>query len=171
MVAMMLCPTFLGEQPTTQLQYYRSFGMSRVGEGAAVKRRILAYLDERGINQVELGRLMGKGQTSVQPWVTGKSAPSADSLVKLCSALGISGHWLLTGEGPVEAPGTEPGITSPYALGYRAGWRAAFEKFAGIARAAPTADDESALRALGAGEALLPGSPEPGRVRKRRRGQ
>lgn len=44
----------------------------------------------------------GVGSPSpVHAWENGQ-VPSSDNLARVCLALGVSGHWLLTGEGPME---------------------------------------------------------------------
>jgi transcriptional regulator with XRE-family HTH domain len=45
-------------------------------------------------------------------WLSGERDPEADNLAKIPEALGVSGHWLLTGEGPREAPGEA--VIGPY---------------------------------------------------------
>ena len=52
------------------------------------KERHKAFARRAGVNQPQLSR-----------WLSGSREPGAANLRKLVSALGISGHWLLTGEG------------------------------------------------------------------------
>jgi transcriptional regulator with XRE-family HTH domain len=58
--------------------------------------------------QADFARLIGTGQQTVQPWVAEKGkqvTPDGDSLANIAEALGINGHWLLTGDGSRAAPG------------------------------------------------------------------
>ena len=52
------------------------------------KERHKAFARRAGVNEPQLSR-----------WLSGSREPGAANLRKLVSALGISGHWLLTGEG------------------------------------------------------------------------
>lgn len=74
---------------------------------ATLGRRIGQALDWKGwipANLVEAG-VGNSGMVS--KWLNDKAQPSADQLAGLCRALGISGHWLLLDEGPMQAPGEE----------------------------------------------------------------
>ena len=68
-------------------------------------------------NQKLFAERIGKGQGTVQPWLVDggrQTSPDAEVLAEIVGVLGISGHWLLTGEGPKEAPGHP--VTEPYLL-------------------------------------------------------
>ena len=52
------------------------------------KERHKSFARRVGVNEPQLSR-----------WLSGSREPGAAHLRKLVSALGISGHWLLTGEG------------------------------------------------------------------------
>ena len=52
-------------------------------------------------SQEKLGKLVGKGRSAVNDWETDKTLPEGTVMVKLPSVLGVSGHWLLTGDGPM----------------------------------------------------------------------
>lgn len=71
------------------------------------------------MNQTDFGTLAGADQTTISGWKGGK-APNADALSRIPKALRISGHWLLTGEEPMEA------VEEPVALrtARRNGWLA-----------------------------------------------
>lgn len=48
----------------------------------------------------EIGSLTGINQESVRRYMQGQ-APSVEFLAGLCTALGLNGDWLLTGQGPM----------------------------------------------------------------------
>lgn len=52
----------------------------------------------------DLAKALGVPHATALKWRTG-SVPGGDLLAKLPEVLGVSGHWLLTGEGPIEPPG------------------------------------------------------------------
>lgn len=56
-----------------------------------------------GVRQAELARLIGATEGQVGMWERGESEPSVAYLGEICRVLGVSGHWLLTGSGPVAA--------------------------------------------------------------------
>lgn len=68
--------------------------------------------------QAKLAASIGVSQGSVSRYLNGEW-PSAETLLRLPEALGVSGHWLLTGKGPMIAEET-PEIEGARADGYRA---------------------------------------------------
>ncbi|GMV07380.1 MAG: hypothetical protein AMXMBFR53_36550 [Gemmatimonadota bacterium] len=84
------------------------------------------------------GRLGMKFHGQISAWENGQS-PSPDNLAKVTLALGVSGHWLLTGEGPMY-----PQSPEDEALAYR--------KIAAIVLAreaiAPTAAEQEMAEAV-----------------------
>lgn len=70
--------------------------------------RIKAAREAAGLTQGELGDLLGGvDYTRVSKWETDAQTPKHDKLVLLTESLGICGHWLLTGQGPMK-PGDIP---------------------------------------------------------------
>lgn len=60
----------------------------------------------RGVNREALAELLGyKSKSTLSKWASGSQVPAAENLMRLPATLGVSGHWLLTGEGPMK---TEP---------------------------------------------------------------
>jgi transcriptional regulator with XRE-family HTH domain len=60
--------------------------------------------------QAAFARMLGTTQQTVQGWLREEgrlSVPDGESLLALATAFRLSGHWLLTGEGPQEAPGED----------------------------------------------------------------
>jgi transcriptional regulator with XRE-family HTH domain len=57
------------------------------------------------MNQKAIAARLGVSQAAVSEWVRGASAPGLDHLMKLPEILDVNGHWLLTGEGRMEASG------------------------------------------------------------------
>jgi transcriptional regulator with XRE-family HTH domain len=75
-----------------------------------VAARVLALISERGETLADLARDLGVPHATVLKW-SGGSVPGGDLLAKLPKALGVSGHWLLTGEGPADAPGAREDLS------------------------------------------------------------
>lgn len=88
-----------------------------------------------GLSQTELGKLLGAKQSVVQPWVSegGEGLPDVEGLALLTKALKVSGHWLLTGQLPMEAPGLIPELDEAFALGWRMGVRRALRAVEAVA--------------------------------------
>ena len=62
---------------------------------------------ERGW-RAEAGRRLGVSRVSVHGWVAGHSTPSIAHLVEIARLSGVSAHWLLLGEGSIDAPVATP---------------------------------------------------------------
>lgn len=71
---------------------------------AALRDRLREVLKE--LTCREVGEMTGVHPESVRRYLQGR-APNADFLLSLCSAMGLNGHWLLTGQGPVLAKDVE----------------------------------------------------------------
>lgn len=74
-------------------------------------------MERAEISGNELARRLETSQSTVQGWTAGRSHPGGEYLVQLPGILRVSGHWLLTEEGPIEPPGEE--TTGPYAQAKR----------------------------------------------------
>jgi len=70
----------------------------------AFRRRIEEALQAAGITKAELARLLAKSPSAISEWWTKQAMPEGETILRLPEALGVSGHWLLTGEGPMERP-------------------------------------------------------------------
>lgn len=102
-------------------------------------------MKERGITQTALAELMGVPQSTVQKWKAG-SVPGGALLALATRVLKLNGHWVLTGKGQVEAPGTTPDLErlraqakAEAALEFAAAFR---EATTGRRPGDPTLDDE-----------------------------
>lgn len=56
----------------------------------------------RRVGVTELARKLGVNQPTVTAWFTKGAEAKATQIAAIPEALGISGHWLLTGEGSME---------------------------------------------------------------------
>jgi transcriptional regulator with XRE-family HTH domain len=65
--------------------------------------RLALALFEDGRDQKELEGLATIGEGQLSRWKRGVT-PQMDGLARLLGVLGVSGHWLLTGEGSPELP-------------------------------------------------------------------
>ena len=72
----------------------------KAAELSAFFERLRQCLDDRGMSQADLARGLGVGVATVSEWFTRGRVPNGDVMLRLPSTLGVSGHWLLTGEGP-----------------------------------------------------------------------
>ncbi|HET7461300.1 MAG TPA: helix-turn-helix transcriptional regulator [Longimicrobium sp.] len=80
-------------------------------ELSAFFERLRQVLDDRGMSQADLARELGVGVATVSEWFTRGRVPNGDVMLRLPAALNVSGHWLLTGQGPREyepAPNGDP---------------------------------------------------------------
>lgn len=71
-------------------------------ELSAFFERLRQCLDDRHMSQADLARDLGVGVATVSEWFTRGRVPSGDIMLRLPQTLQVSGHWLLTGEGPRE---------------------------------------------------------------------
>ena len=86
-------------------------------ELSAFFERLRQVLDDRGMSQADLARELGVGVATVSEWFTRGRVPNGDVMLRLPLALGVNGHWLLTGDGPRDLDGTAGG--DPYQHGVR----------------------------------------------------
>lgn len=81
---------------------------------AALAARINRAMNAKGWSGKQLAEQLGADSGQVSRWLAGERSPSAKWLMKIPGTLEVSGHWLLTNEGAMEAPGRE--TTEPYRL-------------------------------------------------------
>lgn len=72
----------------------------KAAELSAFFERVRQCLDDRSMSQADLARELGVGVATVSEWFTRGRVPNGDVMLRLPHALGVNGHWLLTGEGP-----------------------------------------------------------------------
>lgn len=61
--------------------------------------RIQQKLDELGLKQADIARATGKSTAAVAKWLSGQNVPKTGSLIEIAGLLGVSQHWLATGQG------------------------------------------------------------------------
>jgi transcriptional regulator with XRE-family HTH domain len=61
--------------------------------------RLRAALDDAGITQSRLAGELGVRAATVSDWLTRKSIPGGEVMMRLPEILQVDGHWLLTGHG------------------------------------------------------------------------
>lgn len=90
-------------------------------ERSDISKRMMATIREQGLHQADLVRATGATSPTVTDWFNRGAVPDAEKLARVAKALRISGHWLLTGQGPKGAPGEGDTATDlAFALGARA---------------------------------------------------
>lgn len=68
---------------------------------------------ERGLRQEDLAAQIPAGAGTVNAWLKDGAMPGGRHMVRLPEVLGVSGHWLLTGQGPKDLPMTpDPAIAA-----------------------------------------------------------
>lgn len=73
--------------------------------------RLKAAILFSGLNQNEVAYRLSTAPARISEWCNGRSMPDFRFLAMLPDALGVSGHWLLTGEGamPLTTVGKQSG--------------------------------------------------------------
>lgn len=72
--------------------------------------RLGLALSSARISQAELSEALGVQQATVSDWCIGKALPAGSSMARLPELLSVSGHWLLTGDGPMHADPSEDSV-------------------------------------------------------------
>lgn len=62
-----------------------------------IGERVYKYLEEKGMSQAEFVSKTGISQSTVSDWKRKGNNPSADKIMIICEALGVSPYQLLTG--------------------------------------------------------------------------
>ena len=90
-------------------------------ERSDISKRMMAVIREQGVTQADLVRSTGATSPTVTDWFNRGAVPDAEKLARVAKTLRISGHWLLTGNGPKGAPGEgDTASDLAFALGARA---------------------------------------------------
>ena len=64
--------------------------------------RLAMARQRASMTQGALAKALGLGAGSrISDWEAGRTAPTASTMIQLPHVLGVSGHWLLTGSGPM----------------------------------------------------------------------
>lgn len=88
---------------------------------AGLQSRLYMLLKHFDLNQLGLAKKIELGQSNISAWLDDRrSVPTSVALYRLCSRLGISGHWLLTGEGSIDLPNRTMSPSAAYSRGARA---------------------------------------------------
>lgn len=64
-----------------------------------MKERIKQIRKAKELSQVEFGKKIGIGKTSVSKLETGENSPSEQTIILICKEFGVNEVWLRTGEG------------------------------------------------------------------------
>lgn len=126
---------------------------SITGGDPGLLARLELAKEARGLDQKGLADAAGVSQANVSRWLAGKALPGADVLVRLPEALGVSGHWLLTGQGPMAAPTAKQ--IEDFRKGYVEGCRTTMRELAAQLEAAATSVGEATGGPWDGLEALL----------------
>jgi transcriptional regulator with XRE-family HTH domain len=134
----------------------------------AFKARITEVLRSRGLTHEQFAGLLETSQSTVSPWLNQEKAdmPKGPHMMRLPLVLGVSAHWLLTGEGSPEPPGATE--TAVYERGRERGWLEAIAALQEAHRATitPQSEDRPSPAAI-LGQAVQ-GKPKKGRKSRRR---
>lgn len=84
---------------------------------------------EAGATQIEIAAELGTGQGTISGWIRGR-IPDAKALARIAFLYKRSGHWLLTGELPMEPPSARPDLQAAYDAGWAASREAALRAVA-----------------------------------------
>lgn len=71
-------------------------------------KRLDLLLSEMKIDQTILGQRARVDQAAISRWIDGKRDMATLSMLRVAQALGVSLHWLLTGDGPRVPETTRP---------------------------------------------------------------
>lgn len=70
-----------------------------------LRDRLVLAIERSGLTKAEIAGTVGVRPATLSAWIAegdGFSVPAGEQLLQLPEVLGVSGHWLLTGEGPME---------------------------------------------------------------------
>lgn len=93
-------------------KYSTLFRMTR-SKLTTFAERIEFVLEQEGVSQAELGRLIGVERATVREWISGRSkSPRPEVVFRIEDKLGYSARWLATGEEPIKARKIDPADTT-----------------------------------------------------------
>jgi len=72
-----------------------------VSDRTEFRRRLALAVEQSRLRQREIAKRLGGREATVSDWMAGRTAPNLDQLLRLPGLLNVSGHWLLTGAGPM----------------------------------------------------------------------
>lgn len=75
------------------------------GGRSEINERLMAVVKQKGLTQADLVRASGATSPTVTDWFNRGAVPDAERLARIAKAIGVNGHWLLTGQGPKALPG------------------------------------------------------------------
>ncbi len=104
-----------------------------------MRLRVVQVIEGRirnGQTQVEIAAELETKQSTVAGWKQGR-VPDVKALARIAITYNLSGHWLLTGQLPMEPPGVRPDLQAVYA----AGWASAREAALRAVQLATAAED------------------------------
>lgn len=58
-------------------------------------KRLRELRKEKGLSQVQLGELLGYGDTAISSYETGRNEPSYTDLIRICKVLDVSADYIL----------------------------------------------------------------------------
>ena len=57
--------------------------------------RILNLLHMRKINEIQFAKTLGVKPATISDWITGRSHPKIDTIIKICKEYNVTADWLL----------------------------------------------------------------------------
>ncbi len=62
-----------------------------------VSDRVFQIMDQMGMSQKDFSEKTGIPQSTISDWKKKRTNPASDKIMVICSALGVSPEWLLSG--------------------------------------------------------------------------
>lgn len=69
-----------------------------------IGERVLTTIAEKGLKQGDLAKHLGTKPSTISGWKQPNRNPSSEVIVPICEFLGVSEHFLLTGEEDTDQP-------------------------------------------------------------------
>lgn len=96
------------------------------------------------LTQAAFAERVGVSQSRVSDWLADKQLPDGRHMVEIPKVLGVSGHWLLLGEGNSSPPSTAPDVELARLEGYLLAVARFRDALHEIAAHAPAGSDDDA---------------------------
>ena len=64
-----------------------------------IKDRLAEVMTEQNITPKQLAEIVGVSHSTVYNWLSGRTRPKLNELIKLCDVLNVKVHYMFTGEG------------------------------------------------------------------------